>query len=141
MLLSTRRSADRATSLAAPLQISTAVRRVRYRERSSRSNSPRVAGLAPTAARCSLVIDASQLVALINSPIAAPSGRWSRATIEAFLDGRAGGTAVRIFGARDEAAFATGRCGLVGFADLRAVLRAGCAAAFALLGLRDLDMI
>src|SRR5438445_2430889 len=63
MLLSTRRSADRATSLAAPLQISTAVRRVRYRERSSRSNSPRVAGLAPTAARCSLVIDASQLVA------------------------------------------------------------------------------
>src|SRR5439155_15672193 len=63
MLLSTRRSADRATSLAAPLQISSAARRVRYRERSSRTNSPRVAWLAPAAARFSLVIDASQLVA------------------------------------------------------------------------------
>jgi hypothetical protein len=61
--------------------------------------------------------------------------------IAAFFDRRAGVVGERIFGARDEAAFATGRCGLVGFADLRAVLRAGCPAALAGVVLRDLGMI
>jgi len=45
-----------------------------------------------------------------------------------------------IFVPRDDAALVAARCGLARF-DFRAVLRAGCAAALAVLGLIDLDMI
>ena len=55
----------------------------------------------------------------------------------AFFDGRAGVAGGCTFGARDEASLVADRCGLVGFADLRAVLRAG----FGVGVLRELGMI
>jgi len=51
----------------------------------------------------------------------------------AFFDGRAGVAGGCTFGARDEATLVAGRCGLVGFADLRAGFGAGV--------LRELGMI
>jgi hypothetical protein len=59
----------------------------------------------------------------------------------AFFDGRADMAGERTFGARDEATLeatlVVGRCGLVGSADLRAVLRVG----FGVWVLRDLGTI
>src|SRR5437667_12078685 len=81
-------------------------------------------------------------VAAVKSPIAAPSGRCSRLRIVAFFDGRAGVAGERTFAARDDAALVARRCGVAGLADLRALFRAGCPAAFGLLALRcDLGMI
>src|ERR1700724_2647815 len=71
-----------------------------------------------------------QLVAAINSLIAAPSGRCSRARIVPFFDGRAAVAGERTFAARDEAALVASGRALAGFADLRAGLRAGCPVAF-----------
>ena len=65
-----------------------------------------------------------QPVASIKSPIAAPFGRSSRATIAAFFDGRTGAADERALEDRDDAALVA-CCFEAGFADLRAVLRAG----------------